>query len=424
MNSLGRHILVEFFGCDPQVLNDVSKIENGMLEAAQRAKATVINSTFHHFSPWGVSGVVVIQESHLAIHTWPEYEYAAVDLFTCGDTVDPWISFDELKKVFRSKNHSAIEMYRGNLNLLNRSLDFAYDRKRGSVPVPKFTRTLWFTDRDENQALSLRYKGDCLFNEISPYQAVRVFETTAYGKMLTLDSAIMCTERDEPHYHEMLVHPAMQIHGNPAHVLIIGGGDGGTAREVLRYPSIEKVKLVEIDEVVVRASRTHFPNLSKAFENPKLELIFRDGVEYIRELPEKAFDVVLVDGADPVGPAEALFSEEFFWQCHRILRTRGILAVQGESPMFHEETFIATHHRLQRVFGKGRAHVALFFAPTYPSGMWSIQLAGNFEFNPLNTDHFKNMEDFAERHNLHYYDALTHQSAFSIPRFVRKMLEN
>ena len=92
MRALGRHILVEFFGCEPQVMNDVAKIETAMVDAAAKAGATVINSTFHHFSPYGVSGVVVIQESHLAIHTWPEYGYAAVDLFTCGDSVDPWIS--------------------------------------------------------------------------------------------------------------------------------------------------------------------------------------------------------------------------------------------------------------------------------------------------------------------------------------------
>ena len=103
-DSLGRHILVEFLGCTPEILNDVSQIEKGMVTAATTAGATVINSTFHHFSPFGVSGVVVIQESHLAIHTWPEYQYAAVDLFTCGDTVDPWKSFDYLKVAFEAKN--------------------------------------------------------------------------------------------------------------------------------------------------------------------------------------------------------------------------------------------------------------------------------------------------------------------------------
>ena len=123
MNSLGRHILVEFFGCKPEIMNDVAGIEKSMVDAASTAGATVINSTFHHFSPYGVSGVVVIQESHLAIHSWPEYGYAAVDLFTCGEAVDPWISFEYLKEKFEAQNYSAIELRRGSRALLTQ-LDF------------------------------------------------------------------------------------------------------------------------------------------------------------------------------------------------------------------------------------------------------------------------------------------------------------
>ena len=113
MSALGRHILVEFFGCNPEIMNDVITIETSMVEAAREATATVINSTFHHFSPYGVSGVVVIQESHLAIHTWPEFGYAAVDVFTCGDSVDPWVCYDFLLKAFEAKNGSAMELKRG-----------------------------------------------------------------------------------------------------------------------------------------------------------------------------------------------------------------------------------------------------------------------------------------------------------------------
>src|SRR5207253_2860965 len=129
MNALGRHILVEFNGCCPDILNDVAVIEEAMVEGARKAGATVIQSTFHHFSPFGVSGVVVIQESHLAIHTWPEYQYAAVDLFTCGESVDPWVSFDHLKTAFKAANHSSIEMYRGSLSLLKR-IDFKLSANR------------------------------------------------------------------------------------------------------------------------------------------------------------------------------------------------------------------------------------------------------------------------------------------------------
>ncbi|MDW8189455.1 MAG: polyamine aminopropyltransferase [Pseudobdellovibrionaceae bacterium] len=424
MNSLGRHILVEFLGCCPETLNDVSIIEKGMVEAAEKAGATVINSTFHHFSPYGVSGVVVIQESHLAIHTWPEYQYAAVDLFTCGDTVEPWISFDHLKQVFKATNHSALEMYRGNINLLNRTELQQTEVNRNIKPKAKFSRTLWFTDRDENQALSLRYLGDCLFNQRSPYQTVRVFETSAYGKMLTIDNCIMATERDEMHYHEMLVHPCMQLHhGSPQNVLVIGGGDGGTIREIFKYPSVEKVTMVEIDELVIKASKEFFPKLAREFNNPKLRLIVGDGIEFIKKAEPESYDVIIVDGADPVGPAEGLFSEEFYRNCYRALKSNGLISAQGESPMFHESAFVALHQRLKKIFGAQSAHVALFFAPTYPSGMWSIQIAQKGPLNPIKDLNVEKTSQFLKSNPLHYYNIDVHYGAFSLPNFVQQMLK-
>lgn len=423
MSSLGRHILVEFLGCNSEILNDVSVIEKGMVDAAEKAGATVINSTFHHFSPWGVSGVVVIQESHLAIHTWPEYQYAAVDLFTCGDTVDPWVSFDLLKKVFGSTNHSALEMYRGNINLLNRADFEVVDHKGVLQPSPKYSRTLWFTDRDDNQALSLKYTGDCLFNQKSAFQSVRVFETSAYGKMLAIDSCVMATERDEMHYHEILVHPAMQLHSSPKNVLVIGGGDGGTIREVLRYPAVEKVTMVEIDELVVKASKEYFPHLSSAFSNPKLNLIFDDGIAFVKNAKASEYDVIIIDGADPRGPAEGLFTKDFYLDCQKALKDGGIVVAQGESPMFQEKAFVALHQRMTEVFGAGKAHVGLFFAPTYPSGMWSVQLAKKGEIHPTRDLNEDRANSFAQDHKLHYYEADVHRGVFSLPRFVKQMLK-
>ncbi|MDD2717906.1 MAG: adenosylmethionine decarboxylase [Candidatus Wallbacteria bacterium] len=119
MKALGRHILVEFYDCDRVVINDLQFVEDHMKEAARVAGATIVKSVFHLFNPHGVSGVVVIAESHLAIHTWPEYGYCAVDLFTCGDSVDPWISFDLLKEKFKAKNVFTMELKRGQLDLEN-----------------------------------------------------------------------------------------------------------------------------------------------------------------------------------------------------------------------------------------------------------------------------------------------------------------
>ena len=244
--ALGNHILVEFMNCDPHIMNDVARIEKDMVEAAQVAGATVINSTFHHFSPYGVSGVVVIQESHLAIHTWPEYGYAAVDLFTCGE-MDAWISFDRLKECFKAKSYSALEMKRGSVNLLTRNdFDMTSMRQRAQEDAPAwknpefYTRNVWFTDKDEDQALSLRFTGEVFHDVKSPFQRVRVLESHKYGKMLALDDMVMTTVNDEFHYHEMISHPSMFAHPNPKNVLVIGGGDGGTVREFLRHEGIEK----------------------------------------------------------------------------------------------------------------------------------------------------------------------------------------
>jgi len=311
MSALGRHILVEFFGCTPEIMNDVSIIEQSMVGAAEKAGATVINSTFHHFSPYGVSGVVVIQESHLAIHTWPEYQYAAVDLFTCGDAVNPWDSFDFLKIAFEAKSFSALEMRRGEERQLER-VDFDINNMREEakkhVNPQKFTRNVWFTDKDENQALSLRYTGETLFDKTSPFQRVRVMETYGYGKTLTIDNMFMCTEKDEHHYHEMISHPAILAHGNVKNVLVIGGGDGGTVREVLKHHAVEKVTMVEIDELVIEACKEHLPTISSAFGHPKLDLIIGDGIDFVAKAQDNAYDLIIVDGSDPVGPAEGLFS--------------------------------------------------------------------------------------------------------------------
>jgi spermidine synthase len=373
--ALGNHILVEFMNCDPHVMNDVAAIERDMVGAAQKAGATVINSTFHHFSPYGVSGVVVIQESHLAIHTWPEYGYAAVDLFTCGE-MNAWISFDHLKECFGAKSYSALEMKRGSVNLLQRN-DFDISSAREKAAEwrnPEFyTRNVWFTDKDEDQALSLRFTGDVFVDVQSPFQRVRILESLKYGKMLALDDMVMTTEKDEFHYHEMISHPSLFTLRNAKNVLVIGGGDGGTVREVLRHSNIEKVTMVEIDGEVIEACKVHLPQIAASFDDPRLELIVDDGIAFVKNAKQGEYDIIIVDGSDPVGPAEGLFSVEFYTNCYNALKAEGILVAQGESPKFNEKAFAELNQTLQGIFGENNAPVGLFFVPTYPTGMWSFQ---------------------------------------------------
>lgn len=425
--TLGRHILVEFYECSEEILNDVHVIEQSMVDAAKEAQATVINSTFHHFSPYGVSGVVVIQESHLAIHTWPEFRYAAVDIFTCGTEVDPWIAYDYLKKAFKSAHGSAMEINRGQTDLLKR-ISIAHlsqnieEARDARTPEPKFNRDVWFTDRDENTALSLRLTGEVLYRKKSDYQLTQVLDTYAYGKMLTIDNMVMCTERDEFVYHEMLTHIAMQTHPNPKKILVIGGGDGGTVRELLRYEDVEQVTMVEIDENVIEASKQHLPTLSSAFDHPKLQLLIYDGIKYLKDCTSEEFDLIIVDGSDPKGPAEGLFGEAFFKDVHRCLKSDGILCMQSEGPRFSQDAFIALHQCLGGIFGAEQVHCYLAFIPTYPSGMWSFQFASKGDIHP--TKHMKEgIDDFAQKHDLQYYNEAVHRAAFALPTFVANMLK-
>ena len=428
MNALGRHILVEFMGCSAEILNDVSRVEQLMGKAALDAGATVIQSSFHHFSPFGVSGVVVIQESHLAIHTWPEYRYAAVDLFTCGDSVDPWISFDLLKKGFQAQNQSALEMHRGSLNLLNRS-QFSFEEQSATSPSAQqsYTKSMWFTDKDKDQALSLRYTKNTLFDQRSEFQRVRVFETSAHGKMLAINNMVMATEKDEAHYHEMIAHPALLAHPDPKEILIIGGGDGGTAREVLRHSSVQKVTQIEIDAVVVQASQKFLPTMSQSFSDPRVHLQIADGIEYVRAesaSKNKKFDAIIIDGSDPMGPAAGLFTKEFYQNCFELLHDDGILVAQGESPAFHAKAFSDLHGCLLEIFGSTRTHVMLFYATTYPSGMWSFQVATKGNVNLFHEKTLERSHVFCKQNKLRYYQPALQEAAFQLPQFVNEILTN
>lgn len=426
--SLGKQILVEYYNCSVEVLNDATLLENNMVEAAKEAGSTVINSNFHHFSPFGASGVVVIQESHLAIHTWPEYGYAAVDIFTCGEMVDPWVSYQILKKAFEAEHGSALEMNRGQLGLLKKEdVDLHTMRSENTessqASSPKFTRNIWFTERDENTAISLRHTGDLLYSAKSDYQKVEVYETFAYGRMLVVDGVIMTTEKDEHAYHEMISHVPINTHKAPKRVLVIGGGDGGTVREVLKHEEVEEVVMVEIDEKVVEASKQFLPSLSRALDHEKLRLIIGDGISYVHQSPSDTFDLVLVDSTDPIGPGEGLFTKEFYKDVHRILRKDGIMVSQSESPRFNVPVFCEIFQVLKSIYGEHQVHAFLFNVPTYPSGLWSFSYCSKGEPHPTNTFDEQKAVELTKRHRLEYYNPDVHRAAFALPTFAQRLLD-
>jgi spermidine synthase len=348
-----------------------------------------------------------------------------VDLFTCGESVDPWVSYTYLQEAFKASHGSSMECRRGQQSLLKRT-DFTVEaRDSGSqiAPIPRITRDVWFTERDENIALSLKHSGNQLYKKQSPFQKVEVFETLAYGNMLTLDGMVMCTEKDEYVYHEMITHIPMFSHGNVKRALVIGGGDGGTVRELLRHESIDQVVLVEIDELVIEACQAHLPEIASAFGHPKLQLLVEDGIKYIQDCADAAFDLIIVDSADPVGPGEGLFTAEFYRQVYRCLTQDGVMITQSESPRFNTPVFVEIFETYKGIFGQEKVHCYLAAIPTYPTGTWSFSFSSKGDVHPKQFDQ-EAAAAFSRSQGLRYYNEDIHLAAFALPNFVKDLLSS
>jgi len=261
-----------------------------------------------------------------------------------------------------------------------------------------------------------------LFSEETPYQKVEVFETDTWGNLLTIDGMVMPTEKDEFVYHEMLTHVGMFTHPNPKRVLIIGGGDGGTAREVMRHKSVRRVDMVEIDEAVVRASKEFLLEVGD-WDNPKLNVLFEDGIQFAKDIDEP-YDVIIIDGSDPVGPAEGLFENEFIQACHDGLAENGVLTAQTESPWVPEY-----HTSMEKMFSAlddiyEKSNMYLAYIPLYPAGMWSFSFASKGA-DPLSDDTFQRVEEGLDAFDakLKYYNASVHMGCFALPNFVKDIIE-
>jgi spermidine synthase len=287
----------------------------------------------------------------------------------------------------------------------------------------QFNPSEWIIDSNGKMALSFHIKGDRLLKEDSPYQTVEVFDTYGNGKILTIDRMVMCTEADEASYHEMLVHVPMQTHPNVKDVLVIGAGDGGTIRELVRYPEIDRITMVEIDEAVVRASKQFLPTISSAFNHPKLNLLIDDGIKFVADAADAAYDLVIIDSSDPVGPSEGLFTRSFYEDVYRCLRPGGVITVQSESPVFNPKAFVELNQCLKQVFGKDRVHCYLVFIPMYPSGMWSLTYCSKQGLHPVQNCDRSLATKFAQEHKLRYYNADVHQAAFCLPSYIKEMID-
>lgn len=270
---------------------------------------------------------------------------------------------------------------------------------------------LWVTEY-QTPALGFSCKiKETLKVEQTAFQHLAVVETEQFGRMLLLDGMVMTTDRDEYVYHEMITNVALNSHPDPKNILIIGGGDGGALREVVRHPLVERATLVEIDGQVIEAAKQFFPGLSCAFENPKASVVVDDGIAYI-QLRRNEFDIIIIDSTEPVGPAVQLFSPEFYQACAVALKDDGMLVVQSESPFFNADVVKLAFGGIKEIFPLTKLYLASI--PTYPSGLWSFTV-GSKKYDPTQPIN-KN------KNVLKYYNEGIHRAAFNLPGFVSEII--
>ncbi|MBW1730378.1 MAG: polyamine aminopropyltransferase [Deltaproteobacteria bacterium] len=277
---------------------------------------------------------------------------------------------------------------------------------------------LWFNDSVEfghGCRVSIRIKNVLCFYR-SEYQEIAIFETEKLGRMLVLDGITMLTEFDEFAYHEMIVHVPLLVHPNPTRILVIGGGDGGTVRELLKHPEVEQIHVCELDREVVKACRKYLPSLAFSFDDPKVQVFYEDGAKFVEENPE-TYDIIIVDSTDPIGPGQILFQRKFYEDMKKSLKSDGIVVTQCESLYLHKHVIGGVASFAREIYPKLGYYCSL--VPTYPSGLIGFFFCSN-KYDPIDD---LSEERASKLPGLKYYTPRLHRASFVLPKFGEEILQ-
>jgi spermidine synthase len=395
----GLHLIGDLTGCrcDPQLLLDGEGFKARCLEMVAASGLTTMDATFHQFEGSGFTGTVVLAESHLAIHTWPERQGLTLDVYVCNYSADNSAKarrlFDLIVEYFQPGEVARHEVERG-----------------GHLLMEPLNDTTGFYIKATAQLGEWQTR----------FQKMAIYDTPHYGKLFRLDGFNMTSEKEEFVYHENLIHPALTAHAAPKKVLIIGGGDGGSSEEALKHPSIESVTMVEIDGDVIEVAKKHFYAVHQgAFDNPKLRVLVEDGMKFVRETQEK-FDLIALDLNDPMGPAEALYSIEFFQQLRQTLAPGGALTLHIGAPVARPERVAQLAQRLNAVFRIVRPYT--MYIPLYGS-LWAMAVCSDkLDPKSFTADEIDRRIEARKIGDLKYYNGETHEGVFALPNFVRDLV--
>jgi spermidine synthase len=279
---------------------------------------------------------------------------------------------------------------------------------------------LWFSEKStETCEFKIKVKAQ-IYSEQTPFQKIAFFESYDFGRFFTLDGLMMVNEKDEFIYHDMIVHVPMAVNPGIKNVLVIGGGDGGTIRELTRYEHIEHIDFVEIDERVVQLCREYLPQTAKSLNDPRVHHHYVDGIKFVKGKND-FYDLILVDSTDPIGPGEGLFTREFYTDCYNALNENGILINQHESPYYpnYAAEMKKAHVKLKSIFPV--SSVYQFHMPTYASGHWLFGFASK-GLDPLKDHKPEQWEQFGLK--TRYYNTKLHRGCFALPTYVVELLDS
>ncbi|MCF7616219.1 spermidine synthase [Bacillus sonorensis] len=273
---------------------------------------------------------------------------------------------------------------------------------------------LWYTEKQtKNFGITMKIN-KTLHTEQTEFQKLEMAETEEFGNMLFLDGMVMTSEKDEFVYHEMVAHVPLFTHPNPEQVLVVGGGDGGVIREILKHPSVKKATLVDIDGKVIEYSKKFLPAIAGKLDDPRVEVKVGDGFMHIAE-SENEYDVIMVDSTEPVGPAVNLFTKGFYAGISKALKEDGIFVAQTDNPWFTPELITNVQRDVKEIFPITRLYLANI--PTYPSGLWTFTI-GSKTYDPLEVEESRFFDIDTK-----YYTKDIHKAAFVLPKFVSDLIK-
>lgn len=277
--------------------------------------------------------------------------------------------------------------------------------------------SVWFEARySDNVKLSLRLK-EWIYSTQSEFQKIDVMDSFDFGRLLVLDDIINVTTSDEFIYHEMMAHVPLFSHPDPKNILVVGGGDGGVIREIMKHKSVKKAYLVEIDSQVVEVSKKYFPDLSIGLDDHRVNVVYDDASKFVN-LKKGKFDIIIIDSTDPIGAGERLFTPDFYTNCFSSLNDYGILTAQSESPFFDPDILKLLYGIAKNIFPVVKMYIA--FVPSYVSGIWSFLFCSK-HFNPI--ENFQSSRFDQTRIEMRYYNSEIHKASFSLPSFIKKQFD-